>query len=97
MSDSRINPAWQAFNDLVNEGGEGYNPHAKWIAKAATAKAVVASTNNRMLRDQSGNLIPARKLIASMERDITRLASITDESARIITQAAIDHARSQLG
>jgi hypothetical protein len=26
-----INPVWQAYNDFHNEGGEGYNPHEKYI------------------------------------------------------------------
>ncbi len=28
---STINPLWTAYNNLVNEGGEGYNPHPKYI------------------------------------------------------------------
>lgn len=26
-----INPLWTAYNKLHNEGGEGYNPHEKYI------------------------------------------------------------------
>lgn len=26
-----INPLWTAYNNLHNEGGEGYNPHEKYI------------------------------------------------------------------
>ena len=26
-----INPTWKAYNDFHNEGGEGYNPHEKFI------------------------------------------------------------------
>jgi hypothetical protein len=26
-----INPLWTAYNNLQNEGGEGYNPHDKYI------------------------------------------------------------------
>lgn len=28
---SRLNPAWVAFNNINNEGGEGYNPYPKYI------------------------------------------------------------------
>lgn len=28
-----INPLWTAYNDLHNEGGEGFNPHPKMITK----------------------------------------------------------------
>lgn len=27
-----INPLWAAYNKLHNEGGEGYNPHDKYVA-----------------------------------------------------------------
>jgi hypothetical protein len=30
-----INPVWKAYNDLHNEGGEGYNPHDKYIETGA--------------------------------------------------------------
>lgn len=98
MSNVTINPDWLRYNAFQNEGGEGYNPHRKWIAKAAPqASRVAASSDNRMLRDESGNLIPARKLAARLATDEARLLKITDETARRITQAAIDHARAQLG
>lgn len=91
---SKINPAWQAWNDLQNEGAEGFNPHAKWIA-AAPVRAV--SSDNRMLRDERGNLIPAAKLAARLAKDESRLSKIADLSARLITQQSIDFARAQLG
>lgn len=28
---TKINPLWTAYNNLHNEGGEGYNPHEKFI------------------------------------------------------------------
>ena len=28
---SQINPMWTAYNNLYNEGGEGYNPHSQHI------------------------------------------------------------------
>lgn len=28
-----INPLWTAYNNLHNEGGEGYNPHEKYIGE----------------------------------------------------------------
>jgi hypothetical protein len=27
----KLNPKWTAYQNAVNEGGEGYNPHAKYI------------------------------------------------------------------
>lgn len=26
-----VNPEWKRYNDAMNEGGDGYNPHAKYI------------------------------------------------------------------
>ncbi|NMG56515.1 hypothetical protein [Aromatoleum aromaticum] len=26
-----INPLWKAYNDVMNEGGEGYNPHEQFL------------------------------------------------------------------
>lgn len=28
---SKLNPMWTAHNNLYNEGGDGYNPHDKYI------------------------------------------------------------------
>lgn len=30
-----VNPEWVRYNDLYNEGGEGYNPHPKYIESTA--------------------------------------------------------------
>ena len=35
----QLNPAWIRHNNVYNEGGEGFNPHAKYIAAAAAPKA----------------------------------------------------------
>ena len=29
-----LNPLWKAYNDAMNEGGEGFNPHEKFIGPA---------------------------------------------------------------
>lgn len=90
-----INPAWKAWNDLQNEGGEGYNPHAKWIAKPVSA-TVAAAQSSRMLKDESGNLIPESKLRARLAKDKARLETATNPSAIEIIKAAIAFAESQL-
>lgn len=28
----KLNPKWIKYNNIMNEGGEGYNPHNKYIA-----------------------------------------------------------------
>ena len=37
-----INPKWAEYNRSMNEGGEGYNPHPKFLA--ATPAAVVRTS-----------------------------------------------------
>ncbi len=32
----QVNPKWAEYNNAMNEGGEGYNPHPKYIATSAT-------------------------------------------------------------
>lgn len=39
-----INPAWKQYNDINNEGGEGYNPHPKFVGQVA-AEQVTNCTN----------------------------------------------------
>ena len=97
MSNFNINPAWLRWTNLENEGGEGFNPHPKWIAKVvAPIVTVNTSVDNRMLRDERGNLIPASKLANRLQNDTKRLSSVTDAYAQEILQASIDFARQQL-
>lgn len=35
-----INPKWTEYNNSMNEGGEGYNPHPKYIASVAAPAGV---------------------------------------------------------
>lgn len=35
-----INPAWKQYNDINNEGGEGYNPHPKFVGQVAAKQAL---------------------------------------------------------
>lgn len=39
---TKLNPLWKSHNDLYNEGGEGFNPHPKYIT-VAQAPAVGVS------------------------------------------------------
>ncbi len=36
----KTNPAWAAYNNAMNEGGEGFNPHPKFIKSAAPAAGI---------------------------------------------------------
>lgn len=92
----KINPAWIAWQNGVNEGGGGYNPHRKWI-KADGVRKPATTTTDRMLRGVDGNLVPASKLAATLASDEARLAVITDATAREIIERRVAHARAQLG
>lgn len=97
MSNMQINPAWQ-HAQIANEGGEGYNPHAKWIVRqVAPITARRSAPVVRMLRDERGNLIGSDKLATLLAKDEARLLKITDASARALTEKSINHARQQLG
>ena len=95
MGQMMINPAWTAWQNLQNEGGEGYNPHAKWIAKPISA-TVVAAKSSRMLKDESGNLIPESKLQARLAKDKARLETVTNPVAIEMIKSAIAFAEAQL-
>ena len=90
MSNVTINPAWLAFNDLINEGGEGFNPHPKWIAKTAAAVAPVATVKaDRMLRDARGNTVPESKVRARLAKSLATLPTLTNASAIELFRADI--------
>lgn len=36
---ANINPKWLSYNNSMNEGGEGYNPHPKFIASVSAPAA----------------------------------------------------------
>lgn len=95
MSNVQINPEWLAYNNGMNEGGEGFNPHAKWIPRQTCE--VRSFTGDQLVRDYAGRTVRASKLRESMALDEKRLARITDPTARDITQRYIDHAKQQLG
>jgi hypothetical protein len=97
----KLNQAWQSYNDLNNEGGEGYNPHPKWITArrdlATTTAAQTKRTTENLVRDLRGNLISESALRSQLANNRTRIATITDPTARVIVQRSIDHAIAQLG
>jgi hypothetical protein len=36
----QVNPAWTQYNDINNEGGEGYNPHPKFLGDVKTPEVL---------------------------------------------------------
>jgi hypothetical protein len=47
-----INPLWTAYNNLHNEGGEGYNPHEKHVS-TAYAEPLWSKLENQAYRLQN--------------------------------------------
>lgn len=96
----KINPEWKQYNDLMNEGGEGYNPHKKWISAGKETAVTVSSTasagQDRILKDQRGNNIRESALRANLNKDLARLEKVTDPVGRKILEASIAHAQAQL-
>ena len=87
-----LNPKWKAHNDFYNEGGEGYNPHPKYINRDAPAKP----QSEKMVKGMNGNMVRVSALKAGLEKDLARMEAITDPFARQITQKHIDFARQAL-
>lgn len=87
-----LNPAWIKHNALYNEGGEGYNPHPKYVMRQPAKPSV----SSRMVKDERGNLIPSHKLAERLAQDEARLQTITDDSARAIVIQSIEFARAAL-
>lgn len=60
-----INPKWLAYNDVENEGGEGYNPYPKYIADTDEA-TTFNGTSTRVRIAISGNTYPNRDLMRKL-------------------------------
>ena len=94
MSKMTLNPAWKRHNDYYNEGGEGYNPHSKWIAAPVAAPAVeVKSPSGKVYRDSRGMPIDPAALLAESE---ARLATLSDPIAIKLVQGTIAKYRAML-
>lgn len=65
-----INPKWTAYNDSMNEGGEGYNPHPKHIAAPARAASAPAKMIAGKLRTQADALKFARNCLSGEQRRV---------------------------
>jgi len=96
----KLNPEWKKYNDFFNEGGEGYNPHKKWIsAEEKPAEKIAAAEqqkSDRLLKDMRGNNIRESALRANLEKDLARLEKVTDPFGRKIIEDSIAHAKAQL-
>ena len=94
----QINPAWKQYNDINNEGGEGYNPHPKFVGEA-TAEEALSCTDSAGFAISRGE---AEYLLGEEQRllrDAESRANGGDLSAAITVdkiKARIAHYQSQL-
>ncbi len=93
----KLNPEWKKWNDLQNEGGEGYNPHPKWIQADSSSipSSATPKSSPRLVRDMRGNYISSIKLMEQLKKDERRLALFPEGNP--IIQESVDHARKELG
>lgn len=80
----KINPKWVEYNNVYNEGDEGYNPHPKFIANKQ-------STTNDKKYCLNGTGMPKTLQGWRVELDDAerRLAKITDKFAIEIVKKSI--------
>lgn len=109
MTTSKINPAWVSYNNLFNEGRDGYNPHRKYLpADSSSVKAAQASTvsqptisaienPNGYCKNERGNDVRRSDMLARLNKDLASIETITNAYAIEITKQAIEHAKQQLG
>lgn len=71
----KTNPAWKAYNDLQNEGGEGYNPHPKFIATALVRPIGSSKMIQGKMRTQADAIKFANNCLSGAQRD-TFLAEV---------------------
>jgi hypothetical protein len=88
----KLNPEWTSHNNLHNEGGEGYNPHPKYITVANTAATAPLSAG-KVYRNRQGRQIDPVALIAESE---ARLARVTDKLARAAIEKSIAEYRAMM-
>lgn len=52
---SKLNPAWAAHNSLYNDGGEGYNPHSKYLDESGEPEwSILEGKASKMRRILNG-------------------------------------------
>ena len=96
---NKINPKWKQYNDLNNEGCEGFNPHRKFIESTNDKKAKSTQINNArsFCKDEKGNTITSEKLSERLKNDLEVIKRLTNDSAIKITQESINFAKKELG
>lgn len=63
-----INPKWLEYNRLMNEGGEGYNPHPKYIAQVARPAGAARMISGKF-RTHADAVKFAKNCLSGTQRD----------------------------
>ncbi len=78
-----INPLWTAYNNLHNEGGEGYNPHPKHVGSTGEPEwSKLSDKLYRLQRIQNGTS-DADPRWAELEAEI-KVVEAAHQFARIV-------------
>lgn len=74
MDNNKINPLWIAHNNLYNDGGEGYNPHDKYIVSDSDIPLWIKldDKRSRILRVMSATSSQSEEY-AEMEKEAKEL------------------------
>lgn len=64
-----INPKWIEYNNTYNEGGEGYNPHAKYISAPVARPAGAARMIGGKMRTHDDAIKFARNCLSGAQKD----------------------------
>ncbi|TXH50487.1 MAG: hypothetical protein E6Q97_20320 [Desulfurellales bacterium] len=71
-----VNPLWTAYNNLFNEGGEGYNPHDQYITTGGGEPewSKLDDRKYRLLRIMEGTSTSDPRY-AEMEKEVETLTA----------------------
>lgn len=71
-----VNPLWTAYNNLFNEGGEGYNPHDQYITTGSGEPewSKLDDRKYRLLRIMEGTSTSDPRY-AEMEKEVETLTA----------------------
>ena len=71
-----VNPLWTAYNNLFNEGGEGYNPHDQYITTGGGEPewSKLDDSKYRLLRIMEGTSTSDPRY-AEMEKEVKTLTA----------------------
>lgn len=101
----KINPKWKSYNDLHNEGGDGYNPYKKWlisseISPKSNEKSIdnghETNRRNEIIKGPSGKPMRVSEIIDAITKAEASILKTTDSYGKKIQQEYINDAKESL-